>query len=143
MIRVSALRFAVAALVVLVGLTGCSRTVVVESRPEPSSGGEVGSNSGPSTAATLGIPPGHLPGPGQCRIWIPGQPPGHQPKAGSCSELAGHVPPNAWLVYRPSKNKKHVRVSVYDRVKPGVVISIRFFEAKTGRFVREERPAGR
>jgi len=30
------------------------------------------------------IPPGHLPPPGECRVWLPGLPPGHQPPPGRC-----------------------------------------------------------
>lgn len=143
MTRATLWTFAIAAAVSSATLVGCSRTVVVESQPAPSSGDDGGSSPGPSTAATLGIPPGHLPSPGQCRIWIPGRPPGHQPKPGSCSALAGRVPPGAWLVYRPSRDKKHVKVSVYDGREPGIVIAIRFFEAVSGRLVREELAPGR
>lgn len=32
------------------------------------------------------IPPGHLPGPGQCRVWYPNRPPGHQPPPFRCSD---------------------------------------------------------
>lgn len=31
------------------------------------------------------IPPGHLPAPGECRVWIDGVPPGRQPAPTSCS----------------------------------------------------------
>lgn len=143
MIPTSLRTLALAVVISAAGLAGCSRSVVVESQPEPSSGEEVGSSPGPSTAATLGIPPGHLPEPGRCRIWVPGRPPGHQPKPGSCSALAARVPPGAWLVYRPTRDKKHVEVSVYDHTEPGIVVAIRFFEASTGRLVREERAPGR
>jgi hypothetical protein len=44
------------------------------------------------------IPPGHLPPPGQCRIWYPGTPPGHQPPPGPCHVLRHQVPPGAILV---------------------------------------------
>jgi hypothetical protein len=37
------------------------------------------------------VPPGHLPPPGECRIWFPDRPPGHQPPPGACDELS--VPP--------------------------------------------------
>jgi hypothetical protein len=30
------------------------------------------------------IPPGHLPPPGECRVWRPGVPPGHQPPPFRC-----------------------------------------------------------
>jgi hypothetical protein len=44
------------------------------------------------------IPRGHLPRPGQCRIWYPRTPPGHQPPPGSCRALRHRVPAGAWLV---------------------------------------------
>ena len=32
------------------------------------------------------IPPGHLPPPGECRVWYPGVPPGHQPPPFRCDD---------------------------------------------------------
>jgi len=99
-----------------------------------------GDDESKSTAATLGIPPGHLPPPGQCKVWIPGEPPGQQKKkykAGDCSYVEGQVPPGGWLVYRPTEDKKEVRVSVYGSQRPGVT-SIRFFDVATGALLREE-----
>jgi len=32
------------------------------------------------------IPPGHMPPPGACRVWIEGRPPGHQPSVTSCRQ---------------------------------------------------------
>lgn len=46
------------------------------------------------------IPPGHMPPPGQCRIWFPGQPPGQQPPPGDCRELRHRVPDGAVLIRR-------------------------------------------
>lgn len=107
----------------------CSRKVVVVSEPP-----------GPSTAVTLGIPPGHLPPPGECRIWVPGRPPGQQQPPGDCRVLERRVPPGGWLVYRlDQKDRKQVRVSVYDEKSPRVII-IRYFEADTGKLLREEKP---
>lgn len=118
-------------------LVACSKTVVVPP-PAPQS------SRGPSTAATLGIPPGHLPPAGQCKIWIPGTPPGHQGPSGDCASLARRVPLDGWLVYRPTRNKKEVRVSVYHAQRPGVVVVMRYFDSKSGRLLREEHPgAGR
>lgn len=36
------------------------------------------------------VPPGHMPGPGMCRVWYPGVPPGHQPPAVPCRALRGY-----------------------------------------------------
>jgi len=44
------------------------------------------------------IPPGHMPPPGECRIWFPGEPPGKQPPPGDCRELKRHIPPGTWLI---------------------------------------------
>jgi len=121
-------------------LAACSgTTVILTGDPEPKEDRK-NEKEGPSTAATLGIPPGHLPPPGRCRVWIPGDPPGHQAPSGSCSELASQVPPSGWLIYRPSKSKKEVKVSVYDQKKPGVIVVIRFYDSKSGDLLREENP---
>jgi hypothetical protein len=44
------------------------------------------------------IPPGHLPPPGECRIWYPDRPPGHQPPPGDCYSLQYQMPPGTVLV---------------------------------------------
>jgi hypothetical protein len=86
--------------------------------------------------AHLGIPPGHLPPPGACRVWYPERPPGHQPPPGRCATLKHHVPAGAWLLHRPDDDRKHVRVTAYDTRHPGVVIAVRLYDADTGVFVR-------
>jgi hypothetical protein len=91
----------------------------------------------PSTAATLGIPPGQLPQPGMCRVWVPGTPPGHQAKARSCANIERSAPAGSWIVERPGKDKKVVHVRVVDDRRPGVVVRLRVYEIKDGRLVRE------
>ena len=114
----------------------CAGYIHVDSRPtQPPVVVDVDEDR-PSHPAHLGIPPGHLPPPGQCRIWIPGRPPGHQPSPGQCRALQAEVPVGAWLVYRPSHYRKHVEVSVYDFERPRVVVTVRIYEADSGRFVR-------
>lgn len=98
---------------------------------------EVSNEPGPH--ASLHIPPGHLPPPGECRIWIPGRPPGHQPRAGQCDRLAGHVPPGALLLYRPESDPKHVRVTEYHPERPDVIIAVRYYVAASGKFAWAEK----
>jgi len=91
----------------------------------------------PSTAATLGIPPGHLPSPGMCRVWVPGKPPGHQTKSRSCSNIERSAPAGSWIVERPGKDRKFVHVRVVDERRPGVVVRMRVYEIRDGKLVRE------
>jgi hypothetical protein len=129
-------------LIAALALSACG-TMVVTSKPtddEPATSSQSAGGPGPSTAATLGIPPGHLPDPGQCRVWIPGEPPGHQGPEGDCAQLASQVPLNGWLVYRPSRSKKEVQVKVYDSRRPNIVVVIRFYDAVRGTLLREEAP---
>lgn len=100
-------------------------------RPEPAA------RRSPSTAASLGIPPGHLPSPGMCRVWVPGQPPGHQDKARSCSNIERTAPAGSWIVERPGKDRKVVHVRVVDERRPGVVVRMRVYELRDGKLVRQ------
>ena len=40
----------------------------------------------PAAAQRRGIPPGHMPPPGECRVWYDGRPPGQQPPPTSCRD---------------------------------------------------------
>lgn len=46
----------------------------------------------------VSIPPGHMPPPGECRIWFTGRPAGQQPPPGDCGDLRHRVPPGAILI---------------------------------------------
>lgn len=122
-------------------LSGCSAHWRVTNRSEgPASGPPPRETHGESRTRTtpqaaVHIPPGHLPEPGQCRIWYPGTPPGHQPPAGDCNELASQVPPGAWLITRGSKKSKEFDVAVYDSVLQGHVLEIRIYSTKDGAFL--------
>ena len=85
------------------------------------------------------IPPGHLPPPGECRIWYPGLPPGQQPPPGNCRDLQWQGPLGAWLIHGAAKHHDYFKVSVYDANDPHVVVVIRFYEFGTGRLIREEK----
>jgi hypothetical protein len=93
--------------------------------------------------AYLGIPPGHLPPPGQCRVWIPGKPPGKQRRSGDCIKLERKIPPGAWLVRRSYNDPKHIKVMVYSHERPLSVLVVRYYLAESGKFAYEERPKKR
>jgi hypothetical protein len=145
------------AVLLVTGITACSSSNPdVETGPDPSAqtipGAADDQGTEPdmknenvpenaSTAAKFGIPPGHLPPPGQCRVWIPGQPPGKQKKnypAGDCAVVSAEVPAGGWLVYRPGDDKKEVVVREYDSERE--VISVKVFDIVTGAFLREVNP---
>ena len=124
----------------LVPLAACSstRTVVVSPTPRgttpPPPRPAVEQPPPRSTAATLGIPPGHLPQPGECRVWIPGTPPGQQPgsKSRACPGIAAEAPVGSWIVYRPTRDRKLVHVRVVDARRQGVVTVVRVFNVDGG-----------
>lgn len=122
-------------------MAGCSARgpVVVSPGPDAS----IVTARGVAHGEPIGIPPGHLPPPGECRIWIPGVPPGQQGPPGGCSALEARVPPGAWLVHRPGRDRDEVAVSVYDEARPGLVLLIRTYDFETGRLLRERRPGRR
>lgn len=124
--------------VILAAATGCG--VRVDTTPGPAEPRSQAGGGGPSTAATLGIPPGHLPPPGRCKIWIPGDPPGHQAGARDCSGIEGDAPAGSWVLYRPTRDKKVVHVREMDRRRSGVVIRIRVYEASSGKYMGEVSP---
>jgi hypothetical protein len=125
----------------IVTATGCNsihstppdQPVPAQSRAHVSHGGR----RGPSTAATLGIPPGQLPPPGLCRVWLPGTPPGHQPRARTCALIERSAPAGSLIVYRPSEDRKVVHVRVVDERRPGIVVRLRVYDVERGTLIRE------
>jgi hypothetical protein len=55
-----------------------------------------------------GVPDGHRPPPGMCRIWIDGVPPGQQPAPTDCATAVRNRPANGRVIFGddPSKNSK-------------------------------------
>src|SRR5437899_1138982 len=96
----------------------------------------------PVTVVILEVPPGHLPDPGECRLWYPGISPGRQPRPRSrpCEEIAQIAPAGSWIVYRPNYDRRLAYVRVVDERRPGIVIRVRIFDLETYRLVREELP---
>ena len=138
---------------VLLAAMACSSATTTKSQPAPAPA--PAKNQGKSSASKLGIPPGHLPPPGQCRVWIPGEPPGHQAKARSCANieaseaqfgegayphrvLMAEFPAGSRIIYRPTDDKKVVHVKVIDQTRPGIVVRVRVYDVASGSFIREE-----
>ena len=121
-----------AATIAFLAAAACKPIPASEPAPESAPRGR-----SPSTAATLGIPPGHLPPPGMCRVWMPGEPPGHQAKSRSCSGIERTAPAGSYIVERPGKDKKVVHVRVMDERRPGVVVRMRVYEIRDGKLVRQ------
>src|SRR5687767_7548713 len=82
---------------VLAVTVGCASAILVHA-PEP----VVVVDNDREDRRALGIPPGHLPPPGECRIWYPGRPPAHQPPPLSCADAGVRAPAGSWVLYRPA-----------------------------------------
>ena len=119
----------------LLAATACS-TAPSPNTNAPAPAPAPAASRGPSTAATLKIPPGQLPPPGQCRVWVEGLPPGKQPKARTCSGIEDSAPPSSWVVYRPGQDKKVVHVREMDRRRVGVVARVTVYDVQTGVVIR-------
>jgi hypothetical protein len=135
-----------AGLVILLVLAACAPAVwagtglssSASSAPPPAPEREY--RGQPTNAAPLEIPPGELPPPGQCRVWIPGYPAERQPAADRCSTLDHGIPGGALLLYRPASDRQHVHVSYFDEVRPDMIVAVRVYVAGSGRFVRDITP---
>jgi hypothetical protein len=65
-----------------------------------------------------GVPPGHRPPAGMCRIWIDGVPPGRQPAPTDCATAVRNRPSNARVIYgddNPRPGRKGQRTTDSDR----------------------------
>lgn len=74
---------------------------------------------------TLKVPPGHLPPPGECKVWLPGTPPGHQPPAQSCATALRDAPLGAWVITHDGDNYK---VNIFNPKKRNVIDEVRYYE---------------
>jgi hypothetical protein len=135
-------RGAIIASLVMAG--ACSRAVVAPSAPAPVPAPEQSAVRGPQNSRrTLGIPPGQLPRPGQCRVWIQGLPPGHEPRARSCAGIAQTAPAGSMILYRPSRDPGVVQVHYVDQNRAGVIVRVGVFNSGNGGFVRDEGASSR
>jgi len=81
------------------------------------------------------IPNGHLPPPGECRIWYPDRPAGQQPPPFKCGQGQARVEPGGWYM-SPGSRPQEIEVAVYDDRRPGVVIDLGIFDAVSGAMIR-------
>jgi hypothetical protein len=108
----------VATILALFALSGCAAYLAVDETDTPAY----------ATAETIGVPPGHLPAPGECRVWVPGTPPGRQSAPGECATLAHRVPPGAMLLYRPANEPDRLDVTYFDG--QGLMASMRSYDIR-------------
>lgn len=85
----------VAVVAIAITLAGC---VMHRDRHYDDRRGPPSHSSAAGPDARVNVPPGHMPPPGQCRIWYPDRPPGQQPAPGDCRELRHRVPAGAALI---------------------------------------------
>jgi hypothetical protein len=88
--------------------------------------------------AKLGIQSKHLPGPGECRVWVSGRPAGDQAKSRDCGGIESTAPAGSWVLYRPEKDKKVVHVKEMDHGSRGTVAHVWVYDASSGKYLREE-----
>ena len=86
----------------------------------------------PDSAATLDVPPGHLPPAGLCRVWIEGVPPGGQPDAQSCDGIFLTAPAGSRVLERPEDRPDVIVVRYVHPEHAGRVVTVREFEVKQG-----------
>lgn len=115
------------------GATACSAVrPAKETKPAPQS------KRSSAPAARLGVPPGHLPPPGQCRVWVPGTPPGRQSPARDCAGIERSAAAGSWILVRPRKDNSVVHVKVVDERRAGAVVQLRIYDADRGTLISEK-----
>ncbi len=88
--------------------------------------------------SNLGIPPGHLPGPGYCRVWVEGTPSGRQARTRACEGILPYALEGSWILYRPASRQQEIRVRhLHDTEHGLMVVAVRVYEAQTGRHLRD------
>lgn len=112
--------------ILLAGLMGSCAPVLTSRLPIPVPAPEKkGEKRGELSLNRLGIPNGHMPPPGSCRIWYPNREPGQQPPPFKCGIGRLSVPLGAFLVQR--LDGKLIQVDEYDGQRPNFIV-------RTGQF---------
>ena len=69
-----------------------------------------------------GVPKGHYPPPGECRVWYPNRPPGQQPPPTSCDRLVGvRLEPGAFILHGDQAYDAEYNWREEERRRPGTV----------------------
>ena len=69
-----------------------------------------------------GVPRGHYPPPGECRVWYPNRPAGQQPPPTSCDRLAGgRLEPGAFILHGDRAYDADYNWQEENRRRPGTV----------------------
>lgn len=69
-----------------------------------------------------GVPKGHYPPPGSCKIWYPNRPPGHQPAATSCNNVyRTKLEPGAFILHGDRAYDADYDWREEERRRPGTV----------------------
>lgn len=76
----------------------------------------------PGPRQLAGVPRGHYPPPGECRIWYPNRPAGHQPPPVDCRSLAGiRLEPGAFILHGDQAYDAEYDWRQEERRRPGSV----------------------
>lgn len=117
----------IASLVIVPLFVGCS---VYYPPTVPTGGGNTEQRQGHNEEDELyafvdmGIPKGHLPPPGECKVWFPDRPAGHQPPPQSCSSAFRDRPLGAWVI---THEAHRFRVVTFVRTERGITERIRYY----------------
>ena len=106
-------------------LSSCA-PVIISRFPVPGPTSEKGEGGGELSLSMLGIPNGHMPPPGSCRIWYPGRPAGQQAAPFQCGVGRYYVPVGTYLLRRLDGNM--VQVDEYDKKRKDRVVRTGTFQ---------------
>lgn len=105
-------------MILVAGFIGSCAPVIISRAPFPAP--ERGEKEIEFSLNALGIPNGHMPPPGSCRIWYPNRPAGQQPPPFKCGAGRLSIPLGAFLVQR--LDGIMVQLDEYDAKRPNYVV---------------------
>lgn len=114
----------IAFLVIPYILIGCSTVYYPTGMPNPESKEPRHEEIVLYDFAEMRIPKGHLPPPGECKVWFPERPAGQQPPPQSCSSAIMSKPPGAWII---THEPQRFRVISFVRTERGVIEKTKYF----------------